>query len=80
MAIVRGINNQGDEVFYTGKAGPAWVSENISEAFEYELLPPAIRKAMHFNKTTELHGVRFIGMLTDAEHASPMDECVDVAR
>lgn len=69
MALVRGITKNGDEVFYTGKAGPAFVSAHTAEAFTGYNLEGARAKALTLNKMTELHGVRFIGMLTDAEHA-----------
>jgi hypothetical protein len=33
--ILRGINANGDEFFYTGKAGSGWVSKDRKEAFGY---------------------------------------------
>ncbi len=55
---VRGLTELGRELFYTGKAGDKWVSMEQSAAFTYSL-EGAQRKALMFNRTTELHGLRF---------------------
>lgn len=60
--IVRGLTEQGQQRFYTGKAGFHWVSENRRDAFTYGTLDAARRKATIFNRSTELHGLRFVAV------------------
>lgn len=60
--IVRGLTAEGNERFYTGRAGNDFVSPYVSHAFEYATLEGARNKALSLNRMTELHGVRFIGM------------------
>lgn len=56
--VLRGTNKQGRAFFYTGKAGPEWVSANIADAFYYT--PSlAIEKAEHFNRSRLLTGLSF---------------------
>jgi len=59
--IVRGVSELGREWFYTGKAGTHWVSEHRENAFTYSM-ERARSKALMFNRTTELHGLRFIAV------------------
>jgi hypothetical protein len=48
--ILRGLNANGDEFFYTGKAGTGWVSKDRKEAFGYRTEQMARGKAMSFNQ------------------------------
>ena len=57
--IVRGLDQDGNEFFYTGRAGLGWVSTDLHEGFHYTL-DGARRKALQFNANTELHGLRFV--------------------
>jgi hypothetical protein len=57
--ILRALDNNGNEFFYTGRAGEGWVSKNVDEAFSYGF-NEAKRRAKHFNMNTEIHGLRFI--------------------
>ncbi len=59
--IVRGLDGNGGEVFYTGRAGEGWVSPSRAEAFGYSK-EGAQRKALSFNRNTELHGLRFVAV------------------
>lgn len=45
--------------FYTGRAGDAWTSANVAEAFSYASRAEAERKAALFNRSTVLHGLTF---------------------
>jgi hypothetical protein len=60
--ILRGLTEQGVEVWYTGKAGVGWLSHVKANAFEYQVLQTARVKASKFNANVELHGVWFIPM------------------
>ncbi len=73
---LRALDRNGNESFYNGKAGTAWLTTARSQAFQYETLEAAQRKATVFNRMTELHGQRFIADVTwlcvkhhKAEHA-----------
>lgn len=46
-------------MFYTGRAGDAWVSGDRSEAFVYAGRGEAGRKADGFNRMSRLHGHTF---------------------
>ena len=59
--VVRGVDNNGNVVYYTGCAGERWISKNIWDAFSYSL-EGARRKATKFNLFTKTHGVHFIAM------------------
>lgn len=60
---VRGIDNDGIESFYTGKAGSAFVHADRDQAFLYESKQAAQTRAMNLNAGMELHGIRFIALL-----------------
>lgn len=62
MFIVRGLSTDGGEVFYTGRAGNGWVSNDRNEAFVYTSQDEARRKALNFNRMEPLHGFRFIAI------------------
>jgi hypothetical protein len=65
--ILRGLNANGGEFFYTGKAGSGWVSKDKKEAFGYWTEQMARGKAMSFNQFCPLHGLWFVAMATDAD-------------
>ena len=60
--ILRGITELGKEMFYTGKAGNYWVTTERDKAFTYETASAAQSKALMFNRTSELHGLRFMAV------------------
>ena len=60
--ILRGLNANGDEFFYTGGAGSGWVSKDRKEAFGYWTEQMARGKAMSFNQFCPLHGFWFVVM------------------
>ena len=55
--VILAIDATGREFFYTGRAGDFWMSENAADAFRYNSLEAARRKAMIFNRATALHGL-----------------------
>lgn len=61
-AIVKGIYENGQTVYYTGKAGRDWLTENRNEAFTGYSLDGARRKALQFNKMTDFHKIRFVAV------------------
>jgi hypothetical protein len=60
--ILRGVNSDGDEFFYTGKAGDGWVSEDRSKAFGYWTEEIARRRAITFNEFCQVHGFWFVAV------------------
>ena len=46
-------------MFYTGRAGDAWVSSDRAEAFSYSGKGEADRKVSSFNRMSRLHGHTF---------------------
>ncbi len=60
--ILRGLDADGNEMFYTGKAGTGWVSVNRNDAFTYHHQDVARDKAKLFNTRMPLHGLRFIAL------------------
>jgi hypothetical protein len=60
--ILRGLDSNGVETFYTGRAGSGWVSADQSEAFAYLSQEAARRKATLFNARMQMHGLRFIAV------------------
>jgi len=59
--IVRALDAEGRESFYNGRAGAGWVSADRAEVFEYSQ-EGARRKALLFNRATQLHGLWFIAV------------------
>lgn len=57
---IRGLSKSGEGVWYTGKAGSAFVGKERAEAFVYESLEGARRRAMMLNRGMELHGWYFM--------------------
>ena len=60
---LRSRDRDGNEAFYNGKAGPAWITTNREDAFRYQTKEAAQRKALVFNRMTDIHGLRFIALL-----------------
>lgn len=59
--ILRALDKDGNEFFYTGRAGEGWISANMGEAFPYSL-EGARNKAIRFNEAAALHGLWFIAL------------------
>jgi hypothetical protein len=57
--IIVGRNSDGSTVYYTGRAGQAFISANLTDVFTYDSLEQARRRALNLNQMTEIHGVRF---------------------
>lgn len=71
--ILRGLTENGEERFYTGRAGEGWVSANPNHAFCYDTMEEARRKAMGFNRNSALHGLRFVA-IPDPVVNDPMED------
>ena len=67
--IIRGVTPEGNEVFFTGRAGSMFVSGNKNEAFTGFSLEGARRKAKALNEATCLHGIRFVAVSPEAQAA-----------
>lgn len=72
---VEGRKEDGSTVYYTGKAGQAFVSNQLCDAFTYVSLEGARRRATMLNGGTVLHGVRFMVPVGDDEE--PIHEASD---
>jgi hypothetical protein len=59
---VTGVNKDGIRVWYTGKAGEAFVSTNHADAFLGYDLHGARRRAEILNRMTPIHGIRFMAV------------------
>lgn len=57
--ILIGRKSDGSTVYYTGRAGHAFVSPILADVFTYDSLEQARRRAMNLNQMTEIHGIRF---------------------
>ena len=57
---VIGRKADGSTVWYTGRAGQAFVSDSERDAFAFDTLRYARHRATLLNRMSELHGVRFI--------------------
>jgi hypothetical protein len=64
---VVGRREDGSTVYYTGKAGQAFVSNQLCDAFSYSSLERARTRAAMLNRTSEMTGIRFIVPNPDAE-------------
>lgn len=58
--VLRGLDPDGQEHFYTGKAGEGYVSKNINDAFPYQTIEGARRKAGVLNSTSSW--MRFVAV------------------
>lgn len=66
---VIGRKQDGSTVYYTGRAGQAFVSENSLQAFQFDTLEYARHRAKVLNRMTELHRIRFIAPCPDPQFA-----------
>lgn len=57
---IRGVRENGGVVWFTGRAGEGFVSEERGEAFESFSLEGARRRAMSLNAMTAVHGIHFM--------------------
>lgn len=57
--FVIGRDANGKALYYTGRAGKLFVAENDTEAFGYDSLEAARRRATNLNQMTAIHGIRF---------------------
>lgn len=55
----------GDTVWYTGKAGAAFVSADAVDAFQGYSLEGARNRATMLNRGTVVHGIRFVACTGD---------------
>lgn len=53
------------EYYYTGKAGPAFISSNITKAFPYQTLEGARRKAKSLNTYTASQQFIAVGLCVE---------------
>ena len=58
--LVVGRKENGDTVYYTGKAGPEYVSNQMCDAFEYSSIERARKRALMLNTTSLMTGIRFM--------------------
>lgn len=56
---VRGRRASGSVLWYTGRAGEAFVSDDEAQAFTYDALSVAEWRASNLNQWSALHGVHF---------------------
>lgn len=59
QVAIKGVDAQGKTVWYTGRAGAGFISEDKSEAFLGFNGEGAAHKAKSLNRFSALHGVRF---------------------
>jgi hypothetical protein len=57
--VLRALDKEGNQMFYTGKTGMDWLSFYQYEAFKFGK-EAALRKATLFNKMERMHGYWFI--------------------
>jgi hypothetical protein len=58
--ILRGLDKEGNVMYYTGRAGMDWLSYDHSKAFIYPSKELAQERAKRFNKMEPVHGYWFI--------------------
>ena len=60
--ILRALDKDGNESFYTGRAGSAFVGPEETEAFPFQSLAVARGRASRFNDSMPVHGLRFVAI------------------
>lgn len=60
--ILRGLDQNGETFYYTGRAGEGWLTRDTREAFTYTSQAMARSRAQNFNRHEALHGMWFIPM------------------
>jgi hypothetical protein len=58
--VLRGLDKEGNVLYYTGRAGMDWLSFDRSNAFCYPVKELAQERAKRFNKMEPVHGYWFI--------------------
>ena len=66
MYTLRALDIEGNIYWYTGKAGPAWLSTKAANAFVYEDKELAQYRATTFNRKEPIHGYWFIAVMQEA--------------
>lgn len=66
MTAIIGRTKDGETVWYTGRAGRRFVSDDRREAYEYPSVEAARRRAKVLNFGTELHGIWFVACVGEA--------------
>lgn len=56
---IRALSPDGIEYWYTGKAGPEWLSLDRADAYVGYSLEGAQRRAQMFNRDSAVHGLQF---------------------
>jgi hypothetical protein len=64
---VVGRREDGSTVWYTGKAGQEFVSENPADAWTYPTVESARRRAFNLNHGTSIHGIRFVAAVNGVD-------------
>lgn len=62
LYILRGLNADGKQFFYTGKAGEGWVAPNREASLGYVSQSQAREKAKLFNGRVALTGLWFVAI------------------
>lgn len=57
--LVAGVNRAGERFFYTGRAGEAFVSRDLADAYVGWYESGAAMVAQRLNRTSSLHGITF---------------------
>lgn len=68
--ILRALDIEGNQTFYTGKAGMEWLSFDQKNAFHYSTMMEADRKAKNFNRMEPVHGYWFLVQLCELSPSS----------
>lgn len=66
LVPIRALDASGNEFWWTGKAGAAWVSRDRADAFVGFTLEGARRKAALFNGRSAITGLHFVAVAADA--------------
>ena len=64
--ILRALDRNGSESYYTGREGREWTSANVYDAFTYRSLECARHKAALLNRAEHLHGLWFFAKEVEA--------------
>ena len=62
---VVGCHENGTRFWYTGRAGEAFVSTDPTEAFRFESVEIARRKALALNRDLPVHAIYFVACVGD---------------
>lgn len=73
FGILRAVDANGNVAYWTGRTGAKWVSANRALAFSAYTMEGARRKALQFNRMSDIHGWRFIAVPRDRDHSHTHD-------